>query len=465
MNRDVTAADRESGRGFEGGPRVSSFVAAADRESDRAGLAGFVEGGSRVNRVVIFSAPVGAGHDSAAAALGGRLTERGFAIDRRDFLQLMPGGRAMCESYKQIITRAPGLYQCIYRRTERAVRPGAIQRRLLRASERAVLAAIPDDAVAVVATYPLAAQVLGRLRTCGTLRVPVVTVFTDFSVHPLWIAEGVDLHLAMCQAAADQARAHGARRVRAVGPTVDRRFAPSDAAAEAEARRRFGLPEDAPLALLLGGSWGVGDIEETALDLLACGAVTPVVVCGRNEALAERLRARGLPHVFGWVGDMPGLMAAADVMVQNAGAASTVEAFACGLPVATYRALSGHGRSNAAVLDAAGLAVWVREPGDLAPAMRELVAGPRGRRQRAAGLALVSDGSAAGEVCALIGAAAGIPIMRRPAGENYAVAEIDTEVSVEQDVERDVERDIEQSVGHDIDTAGRELVPGREGSR
>ena len=56
--------------------------------------------------------------------------------------------------------------------------------------------------------------------------------------------------------------------------------------------------------------------------------MTPVVVCGRNEALAERLRERGLPYVFGWVADMPGLMAAADVMVQNAGAASTVEAFA-----------------------------------------------------------------------------------------------------------------------------------------
>jgi UDP-N-acetylglucosamine:LPS N-acetylglucosamine transferase len=118
--------------------------------------------------------------------------------------------------------------------------------------------------------------------------------------------------------------------------------------------------------------------------------------------------------VFGWVGDMPGLMAAADVMVQNAGAASTVEAFACGLPVATYRALSGHGRSNAAVLDAAGLAVWVQSAEALAPALRELVSGPRGRRQRAAGLALVSEGSAAGEVWALTGAAAGIPVMRRP---------------------------------------------------
>jgi UDP-N-acetylglucosamine:LPS N-acetylglucosamine transferase len=129
------------------------------------------------------------------------------------------------------------------------------------------------------------------------------------------------------------------------------------------------------------------------------------VVCGRNEALAERLRAQGVEHVFGWVDDMPGLMAAADVMVQNAGAASTLEAFASGLPVATYRCLPGHGRANAEVLDDAGLAVWVREPGDLAGVLLELTSGLRGLRQRTAALALVAGaaGQADSALLELIG--------------------------------------------------------------
>ena len=348
------------------------------------------------NRVVILSASVGAGHDSAAAALADRMTSRGFAVDRHDFLDLMPGGRAMCGSYKRIITRAPGLYQCIYEHTERTSRPGAVQRRLLRAAERAVLAAIPSDCAVVVATYPLAAQVLGRLRSTGRLAVPVATVFTDFSVHPLWIAEGVDLDLAATEATAGQARRHGAAGlVRAAGPLVDRRFVPATRADQTAARERFGLPsaEGAKLALLLGGSWGVGAIEETAADLAATGVVTPVVVCGRNAALAERLRARGIEHVFGWVEDMPGLMAAADVRVQHTGAASTLEAFAGGLPVATYRCLQGHGRTNAEVLDAAGLAVWIRSVDDLAGTLQELTSGLRGLRQRTAALELVTAGA------------------------------------------------------------------------
>ncbi|MBW8803656.1 MAG: UDP-N-acetylglucosamine--N-acetylglucosamine transferase [Catenulisporales bacterium] len=353
-----------------------------------------------MSRVVIFSASVGAGHDSAAAALAARLVGRGFAVDRHDFLTLMPAGRTVCESYRRIITHAPRLYQCIYSRTERAARPGLVQRRLLKAAEQAVLEAIPADAVAAVATYPLAAQVLGRLRASGRLGVPVVVAFTDFSVHPLWIARGVDLYLAPHAVTAGQAEGHGvgsgagSGRVAVARPLVSGRFGDRSRSGRAAARAKFGLAgADKPLALLVGGSWGVGDIASTAFELAASGVVTPVVVCGRNEVLRARLRAAGMPYVFGWVGDMASLMAACDVMVQNAGASSTLEAFATGLPVATYRSLVGHGRTNAAVLDETDLALWIRTPDDLPGALLELTSGLLGRRQRKAGLAMIGDGA------------------------------------------------------------------------
>lgn len=64
---------------------------------------------------------------------------------------------------------------------------------------------------------------------------------------------------------------------------------------------------------------GVGEVEETVADLIADGAVEPVVVCGRNDALRQKLEDAGVRHVFGWVDDMAGLMRARDVVVQNAG--------------------------------------------------------------------------------------------------------------------------------------------------
>ena len=127
----------------------------------------------------------------------------------------------------------------------------------------------------------------------------------------------------------------------------------------------------------MAGSWGVGDIERTVTDIVTTGLATPVVVCGRNEALRARLVAAGHPHVLGWVDDMPELIRASDLVVQNAGGLIAAEALASAVPVVTYRCLPGHGRTNAAALDAEGLVPWIRSRDALAQGLEcAAAAGP-----------------------------------------------------------------------------------------
>ncbi|MFI0962825.1 glycosyltransferase [Streptomyces sp. NPDC021080] len=345
------------------------------------------------DRVAIVSASVGAGHDGAAAELQRRLTAEGIAVDRYDLLDLLPArlGRTARDAYHLMLDRAPWLYQRIYSATERAGGGGRGARALLRSAENRVLKALHPGTGAVVSTYPGASRVLGNLRLDGRLGIPVLTYLTDFSVHPLWVADGVDVHLAAHAVPAAQARAAGAEDVRVCGPVADPRFRPCDPRERLLARERFGLPATAPLALLVAGSWGVGPVRQVARELRDCGAVVPVVVCGRNQALAARLRADGIEHVHGWVDDMPALMHAADVLVQNAGGLTTLEAFSAGLPVASYGCIPGHGLTNADALDEAGAAVWIRDRAQLKDILNDLVNGPLGLRQRAAGRALFAD--------------------------------------------------------------------------
>jgi UDP-N-acetylglucosamine:LPS N-acetylglucosamine transferase len=322
---------------------------------------------------VIFSASVGAGHDAAANEIARRLAGAGLTVQRCDFLDQMPGvvGRLLCDSYHNMLLAAPWSYQLLYGVLDRS-RALSLQVTCFSAlSTRRMLEAIGPDARVVVSTYPLASQVLGRMRTSGRLSVPVVTYLTDYSVHRLWVAQGVDGHTAVHDVAAGQARAIGAAQVVTVDPAVDPRFFRRTESSRALARAKFALPPTGKLALLVGGSWGIGAFDETVRDIAATGLARCVVVCGQNEDLRRRLIDQGVEHVYGWVEDMPSLMHACDVLVQNAGGMTVYEARACGLPVITYRTLPGHGETNAEALDEAGTAPWVREEADLRPALEK----------------------------------------------------------------------------------------------
>ncbi|WP_199572079.1 glycosyltransferase [Streptomyces murinus] len=384
-------------------------------------------------RITLLSAGIGAGHDGAAAELARRLTADGFTVDRLDLLELLPAGtgRLVRDGYHRMLRTAPWAYQRIYRGTERAGGGGPLTAALLRGARQRVLRALPPGTRAVVSTYPGASRVLGGLRRAGRLTVPALTYLTDFSVHPLWVADGIDVHLAAHAVPAAQARSAGAGDVRVTGPVTDPRFYPADEETRAAARARFGLPARASLALLVAGSWGVGPVRQVALELRASKVAVPVVVCGRNEALAARLRADGIEHAFGWVDDMPALMHAADVLVQNAGGLTSLEAFAAGLPVASYRCIPGHGQTNAAALEAAGVAAWIRDADEFTSVIFELANGARDLRQRAVALALFADAGRgpAAEIARIARAAPArsavpTPLLRRPVGRPRRIAAV-----------------------------------------
>ncbi|GII20909.1 hypothetical protein Pme01_05060 [Planosporangium mesophilum] len=326
-----------------------------------------------------MSASIGAGHDGAAAELARQLRAAGVTVECHDFLDTLPGawGRLVRGVYRAELTVAPRTWGWVTNATGGRTMSAHTSAVLSHAAGERMMEAIGGSPTVVLSTYPLASQLLGRLRQERRLTVPVATFLTDMSVHPLWIAPGVDAHLALHPVPAAQARSLGARNTLVAGPAVGPAFRPRRNDGEhLAARLAFGLPECPPLALVVAGSWGIGSVDRSARDIADTGLAVPVAVCGHNERLRRRLSRDERIVALGWVDDMPNLIRACDLVVQNAGGLTSLESLTSGVPVVTYRCLPGHGETNAAALEKAGWADWVRRPRDLRAALAKALAAP-----------------------------------------------------------------------------------------
>jgi UDP-N-acetylglucosamine--N-acetylmuramyl-(pentapeptide) pyrophosphoryl-undecaprenol N-acetylglucosamine transferase len=131
-----------------------------------------------------------------------------------------------------------------------------------------------------------------------------------------------------------------------------------------EARRRFELPVDGPVLLVLGGSQGARTLNELAVD--RWGAAGPVVLhlCGDRDypALRERV-SRPDYRVVAFTDEVGAAYSAADLALARAGG-SVWELAAAGLPAVLVpypHATADHQLKNARHFEAAGGALVVEE--------------------------------------------------------------------------------------------------------
>jgi processive 1,2-diacylglycerol beta-glucosyltransferase len=322
----------------------------------------------RSPRVVVLTARVGAGHDRPAYELAARLRARGAVAEVHDYLDALPrfGQVIIGDGYGVVVNRMPRFFDWLFHALEHRGLVRAIILTFLMCSERTVRR-WTREADVVVSTFPLSCQTLGRMRAAGQIAVPVVSYLTDPAPHRMWLHPGVDVHLSVTSACADAADEVYGVAVRPAGPLVDPRFSRAHTDADrADTRRSLGLTDDETAVLISAGSLGLGDVPALVDATLTNPAAHVLVLCGRNATLREELDARDRVTALGWRDDVPVLMAAADVLLHNAGGLSVTEALVANLPAVTYHPIPGHGRANATVLAEAGLAPWPTSPEGLA---------------------------------------------------------------------------------------------------
>jgi processive 1,2-diacylglycerol beta-glucosyltransferase len=292
-------------------------------------------------------------------------------------------GTVVNRVYLQMLKRAPFIWEYLYDNPEveqatRAPR-GLLTlissfrlKKMLRKFKPSVL----------VCTQAAPATAMAATRRSGMHRLPIIGVITDFGVHGYWIHPEIDLYLVGHDDVRRELIAKGIpdHRIRVTGIPIRPRF--GETMDRSEARRRLRLNPNKPTVLVMGGSHGLGGLDELVMALQAIpNEFQTIVVCGKNRAIQKKISkaVHGSPdvHVLGYSKDSPILMSAADMIITKPGGLTCSEALAKQLPLILTNPIPGQEERNVSFLTRHKVARVARSTEELIHTVTDLLRHPK----------------------------------------------------------------------------------------
>lgn len=340
-------------------------------------------------KVLVFSASFGNGHLRAAEAIieGIRIKEPSAKITHLDFGDFLnkPINTIVKGVYGEIIKYVPKLWGRFYYKTAQ-VQPKSMSQHLLSRLGRGnflnyIKEYKPDF---ILCTYPTVSAILAQLRIENRLRVPIVTVITDYTVHSHWVHPGVDRYIVACKEVRESLLAWGIKEqgIHVTGIPVSLKF-------EEDLDRglilsKLGLKQDLPTFLVMGGSYGVLKSAKRICKKLADSLIPiqVIIVCGKNKKLFYSLegmiaQARNPMVRLEYVHNVEELMSVSHLIITKAGGLTVSEALTKNLPLVIYRPIPGQEEENAHFVQRIGAGLVAETEFELGQLLNHFISNPK----------------------------------------------------------------------------------------
>jgi len=360
-------------------------------------------------RILIATVTAGAGHLQAAAALeeAWRALRPEDVVEKVDLLDFVSRlqRNVYVKGYVKLVEHAPELWGMVFKRTDNPTflrKVARFRRGFAERTNKKFVKYLKKFAPnAVICTHYLPVEITAHLERKG-FNPLTVCVVTDFEAHALWMEQAVDLYCAAAEETKASLMARGAKAdsVVVTGIPIAAKFSSRpDARA---VRKNYGLRDDLPVLLVLGGGFGMGPVAGilSALDKVERDFQT-LVVAGRNEKLRRNLACGDFRHptrILGFVTNMHELMAVADLIVTKPGGLTTSEALAMGKPLFILNPIPGQEAANSDFLLERGAAAKVNRIEDLPFRLERLLGAKKLKEMARAARELGHPGSAM-DVC------------------------------------------------------------------
>lgn len=306
-------------------------------------------------KAYIVYASAGAGHQKAAEALYEYLRETRQDLQLR-LINILdycawPVKLLYSKGYIFLISKHPWLWYLVYRLSYFLVDNPFRFIADYKSARRFVGLLKTERPEIIFSTHFLASSIITVLKrkqpSCG---LRLITIITDYNLHPYWVGDGVNLYIISCGFVEDELLERGisSDKIKLYGIPVSQKFyLPSDRKSIA---RKLQVDPSKFTILIITGTIGIGPIEEIVKALADTAQL--LVVCGRNHKLFKRLANLNLANVkiYPLIDYVDELMSVSDLAMTKAGGLTITESLAKGLPMVFFSSIPGLETSNEKVI-------------------------------------------------------------------------------------------------------------------
>ncbi|MGL6105014.1 MGDG synthase family glycosyltransferase [Romboutsia sp.] len=364
-------------------------------------------------KILIMSASTGGGHNRAARAIKEELESKTISgepihCEIIDSLKLVNNtmDKIISRGYEKSAIYTPKAYGSVYRLSETSLisrnefKGNLLTSYMSQKFKKLLSEAKPD---LIIGTHPFPMIAFSTLKKSYDTYVsislkaepfhrhsikldvpPMISVLTDYTTHSTWIQNEIDYYIVGHEYVKELLIAEGVDndKIKAFGIPVEKSFLSHRD--RDTVLSELGLSTDKLTVLLMGGSFGAGNIKETLDELLEIDRDFQIlVITGRNESLKEKIdkKISSIEHdknisILGFTNKMNDILASVDVLITKPGGLTTTEALLKDVPMIVPYYIPGQEEENLDFLSNCGSALRTTKKYTLPVLLKVLIDDP-----------------------------------------------------------------------------------------
>ena len=353
-------------------------------------------------KVLIMSASTGGGHNRAAKAMKDEIEKK--CIDGEhitceiiDSLKLINTtmDKIISSGYEKSAKYTPKAWGGVYKMSDANIvskheYKGNLFNTLLASKLKKLLKERKPDLI--IGTHPFPMIALSTLKKKYPYRnafnsffvPPLISDLTDYTAHSTYIQDEIDYYIAGDEYVKEVLISEGVDgdKIKPYGIPVEKSFL--EHREKSVVLEELGLAPDKFTVLLMGGSFGAGNIKDTLKELLEIDRdFQIIVITGRNETLKEKLEKSLEKHtidknisILGFTQDMNDILSAVDIIVSKPGGLTTTECLLKELPMIIPYYIPGQEEENMDFLSNCGAALRTSKKFTISVLLKVLIDNP-----------------------------------------------------------------------------------------